>query len=115
MASDVDPARFIAGLRFLAEDLRKRGAGEIWCKRGEDWLSAGWKQDASRAGSEGSLLLAKTIDCLAEQMEFCGICDVTLIQTNEVETGAGGRLKFTGERAIFARWKWNKAIIQQKR
>lgn len=108
MAGEIDPARFIAGLKWLAEDLRKRGAREIWHRRGDNWISAGWRQDDGGPGESRELV--DLIAGLAAQMEAVGIDDVTLIQTNEIETGENGRVKFTGKRTIFARWKWNRIL-----
>jgi hypothetical protein len=110
MGCEVDPIRFIANLRFVAGDIRKRGVRDIRIECGDERLNAGWQQDDGCAGSEESLNLANELEALALRMEFFGINNVTLMQTNEAETQSNGRTRFTGKRSLSANWKWNKGV-----
>jgi hypothetical protein len=106
MTADIEPTRFIAGLRFVANDIRSRGVRDIRLQCGEDFISAGWQQDDTCAGSEESLALADEIEALALRMEYFGINSVSLMQTNETINDSG-RTEFTGKRSMSAHWKWN--------
>ena len=115
MASDIDPKRFIEGLRWLATDVLARGVRDIDIKTGADWVSLHWQQDDACAGSEESEQLSQAIDTLADRLEKTAIGDVTLIQENQVVRMPSGRVKFTGERSVFARWKWIGAVEMVRR